>query len=85
MRNCLAAGQNQWCHFGVGAAPILAYFSGDWHVHWGYGILAHGCLKMAVNQLAVLWPSNSGVAEASPSTVKRGSVQPSSFSMLDQA
>ena len=29
-------------HFGVGALPILVYFSGDWHVHWGYGILTHG-------------------------------------------
>ena len=28
-------------HFGVGA-PILVYFSGDWDVHWGYGILTHG-------------------------------------------
>ena len=31
-------------HFGVGA-PILVYFSGDWDVHWGYGILTHGQLK----------------------------------------
>ena len=29
-------------HFGVGAPPILVYFSGDWDVHWGYGILTHG-------------------------------------------
>ena len=26
----------------VGAPPILVYFSGDWGVHWGYGILTHG-------------------------------------------
>ena len=25
--------------FGVGAPPILVYFSGDWDVHWKYGIL----------------------------------------------
>ena len=31
----LAVGQNQWDHFGVGAPPILVYFSGDWDVHWG--------------------------------------------------
>ena len=37
-------GQNQWCHVGVGAPPILVYFSGDWDVHWGYGILTHGHL-----------------------------------------
>ena len=30
----LAVGQNQWCHFGVGAPPILVYFSRDWDVHW---------------------------------------------------
>ena len=34
------ARQNQWYHFGVGAPPILLYFSGDWDV--GYGILTHG-------------------------------------------
>ena len=28
-------------HFGVGAPPILVYFSGDWDVHWGYGLLTH--------------------------------------------
>ena len=35
-------GQNQWYHFGVGAPPIVVYFSGDWDVHWGYGLLTHG-------------------------------------------
>ena len=34
----MAVWQNQWCHFGEGAV----YFSGDWDVHWGYGILTHG-------------------------------------------
>ena len=30
-------------HFGAfGAPPILAYFGGDWDVHWGYGLLTHG-------------------------------------------
>ena len=38
----MAVGQNQWFHFGIGAPPILVYFSGDWDVHWGYGILTHG-------------------------------------------
>ena len=28
-----AVGQNQWYHVGVGAPPILVYFSGDWDVH----------------------------------------------------
>ena len=30
----LAVGENQWYHFGVGVPPILAYFSGDWDVHF---------------------------------------------------
>ena len=38
----MAVGQNQWHHFGVGAPPILVYFSGDWDVRWGSGILTHG-------------------------------------------
>ena len=38
----MAVGQNQWYHFGVGAPPILVYFSGDWDVHSGYRILTHG-------------------------------------------
>ena len=43
----LAAGQNQWYHFGVGAPPILVYFSwDDWDVHWGYRVLTHGQLYM---------------------------------------
>ena len=31
--------------FWVGASPMLVYFSGDWDVHWGYGILTHGHLR----------------------------------------
>ena len=40
----VAVGQSQWCHFGVGAPPILVYFSGDWDVDWdwGYGLLTYG-------------------------------------------
>ena len=34
-------GQHQWYHLGVGAPPILVDFSGDWDVHWGYGVLTH--------------------------------------------
>ena len=38
-----AVGQNQWYHLGVGAPPILVYFSWDWDVHWGLtGVLTHG-------------------------------------------
>ena len=35
-------------HFGVGAPPVLVYFSGDWDVHWGYGIFTHGHVKTQV-------------------------------------
>ena len=38
----MAVGQNQWYHFGGRALPLSIYFSGDWDVHWGYGILTHG-------------------------------------------
>ena len=41
-RKGMAVGQN---HFGVGAPPILVHFSGDWDVHWGHGLLAHGHMK----------------------------------------
>ena len=34
----MAMVQSQWYHFGIGAPPILVYFSGDWDVHWGYGV-----------------------------------------------
>ena len=33
--------QQMGSHFGVGAPPILVYFSGDWDVHWGYRVLIH--------------------------------------------
>ena len=39
-------------YFGVGAPPILVYFSGDWDVHWGYGLLTHG--NVGANQLGAL-------------------------------
>ena len=38
----MTVGQNQWYHFGVGAPPILVYFSGARDVHRGYGTLTHG-------------------------------------------
>ena len=30
----MPVGQSHWCHFGVGAPPILVYLSGNWDVHW---------------------------------------------------
>ena len=38
----MAMVQSHWHHFGIGALPILAYFGGDWDVHWGYRVLTHG-------------------------------------------
>ena len=32
-------------YFGAGAPPTLVYFSGDWDVHWGYGLLTHGQIR----------------------------------------
>ena len=46
----MAVVQNSWYHFGVGAPPILVYFSGDWDVHWGYGLLTHGHILWEVRQ-----------------------------------
>ena len=37
----MALGQINGTHLGVGAPPILVYFSGAWDVHWGYGLLTH--------------------------------------------
>ena len=52
----MAVGQNQWYHFGVGAPPIIVYFSGDWDVHWGYGILTHG--QIPTKRGSTLWRSS---------------------------
>ena len=48
----MAVGRNQWYHFIVGAPPSLVYFSGDWDVHWGYGILTHGHMSRYLAGLA---------------------------------
>ena len=37
----MAVGRHRWYHFGVGVPPILVYFSGNWDVHWRYGVLTH--------------------------------------------
>ena len=44
----MAMVQNQWCHVGIGAPPILVYFSGG-DVHWGHfrGFDNHGHLASA--------------------------------------
>ena len=39
VRMKMAMGQHQYQWYG--APPILVYFSGDWDVHWGYGVLTH--------------------------------------------
>ena len=52
----LAVGQNQWYDFGVGAPPILFYFSRDWDVHYGYGILTHVLVSESpYNPMLSLW------------------------------
>ena len=47
----MAVGQNQWYHFGVGA---VVYVSGDWDVHWQYGILSHGHIGSSLD--GIWWP-----------------------------
>ena len=42
-------------HFGVGAPPILVYFSGDWDVHREYGVLTHGHLGLVMPSFGVGW------------------------------
>ena len=61
--------QNQWYHFGIGAPLILVYFSGDWDVHWGYGVLTHGQLKPPFSALLGAF----GSLERSPTLSRRGS------------
>ena len=59
----MAVGQNQWYHFGVGAPPILAYFSGDWDVHWGHGHIfgPSPCKSRAYGWLALFEDTPLGV------------------------
>ena len=45
-------------HFGVGAPPILVYFSGDWDVHRGYGILTHGHFPLFSHRITPSQPLN---------------------------
>ena len=47
----VAVGRNRWYHFGVGAHFFFVYVSGDWDVHWGYGILTYSHVFVG----AVLW------------------------------
>ena len=51
----MAVGQNQWYHFGVGAPPIVVYFSGHL-VDWGCGILTLKPKKAMTRSRAVLSP-----------------------------
>ena len=41
----VAVGHNQWYHFEIAAPLLLVYFSWDWDVHSGYGILTHGHVR----------------------------------------
>ena len=66
----MAVGQNQWYHFGVGAPPILVYFSGwDWDAHWGYnldlthGQMAHSLSSTGLESLFRSWGHFSGTCK----------------------
>ena len=45
-------------HFGIGAPPILVYLSGDWDVHWGYGVLTHGQMCVWLKTPELLWTTS---------------------------
>ena len=68
----MAVGQSQWYHFGVGAPPILVYFSGDWDVYWGYGILTHSLMILGRGRCGAWWAFVSQVAR----TAHGGAVPP---------
>ena len=42
----MAGSKRMGSHFGVGAPPNFVYFSGNWDVHWGYGLLTHGHVRV---------------------------------------
>ena len=58
----MAVGQNQCYHFGVGAPPILVYFSGYWDVHWGLGVLTHGHVAISGGAWAKEGPFAGGIS-----------------------
>ena len=62
--HCLAVGQHQWYDFGVGASPVLVYFSGDWDVHWGItGVLTHSRFPDSLAVLpACFFPGATGAS-----------------------
>ena len=68
----MAVGQNQWYHFGVGAPPILVYFSGDWDVHWGYGILTHNQMIKCIQDGAVDVSTTTNVAHPKTARLHEG-------------
>ena len=39
------------------ATHFRTYFSGDWDVHWGYGVLTHG--HMSTPEVKVILPSGA--------------------------
>ena len=51
-------------HIGIGAPPILVYFSGDWDVHWGYGVLTHGHMYCNEFKVQLNAQRTTGVDEA---------------------
>ena len=43
-------------HFGVAefTTQLRTYFSGDWDVHWGYGLLTHGQMTLPLRYVTLL-------------------------------
>ena len=74
------AGSKRMVPFGVGAAPILVYFSRDWDVHWGYGVLTHGHIGkveglgyVSVGVCSIPVETAAGVLEARLAPYRQGS------------
>ena len=57
-------------YFGVGAPPILVYFSGDWDVHWGYDPQPCHCTQQAQNISKLSWPINPQLCPAQPAALR---------------
>ena len=66
--------------------PILVYFSGDWDVHWGYGILTHGHMWTDHFAYVAIW----NALLASPGVfvrpdIRNAGVEPSPFFSIPAA
>ena len=55
----------------------LVYFSGDWDVHWGYGVLTHGQFSVSCLSLLTVLRAKLSCCSGADSTLLRTLTQPS--------